>query len=339
MRNRHLRQRDLANLVQEPGIHAGEARDFAHAHAALEGVADVAEALRARRHQHLRQAARLQDFGAGLLAGFERAPGLHQRFLEGAADGHHFADRFHLRPERVVGAGKFLELPLGNFDDDVVDGRLEAGRRLARDVVGNLVERVADGELGGDLGDGEAGGLGRQRRRARDARVHLDDGHAAVLRIDGKLHIGAAGLDADLAHAGDGRVAHLLVLAIGERLRRRHGDGVAGVHAHGIEVLNRADDDDVVGEVAHHLELEFLPAEHAFFDEALVDRREIEAAGQNLHQLFAVVGDAAAGAAEREAGADEDREAELAGEVETVAQIVDQRGSCEPRGRCGSSRP
>ena len=106
----------------------GEARHLAHAHAALEGVADVAQPLGPRRNQHLRQAARLQDFRAGLLAGFERAPGLHQRFLEGAADGHHFADRLHLRAQRFVGAGKLFELPLGNLDDDVVDGRLEAGR-------------------------------------------------------------------------------------------------------------------------------------------------------------------------------------------------------------------
>jgi hypothetical protein len=41
-------------------------------------------------------------------------------------------------------------------------------------------------------------------------------------------------------------VAHDLVLAVGERLRRRHGDRVAGVHAHGVEVLDRADDDHVV---------------------------------------------------------------------------------------------
>ena len=262
-----------------------------------------------------------------LLAGFERAPGLHQRFLEGAADGHDFADGLHLRAEGVVGAGEFLELPLGDFDDDVVDGGLEAGRRFAGDVVGDLVEGVADGELGGDFGDGKAGGLGGQRGGARDARVHLDDDHAAVGGVDGELDVGAAGFDADFAHDGDGGVAHLLVFAVGEGLRGGDGDGVAGVHAHGVEVFDGADDDDVVGEVAHDLELVFLPAEDAFFDEALVDGREIEAAGEDFHQLFAVVGDAAAGAAEGEAGADEDGEAELAGEVEAVAQVVDQRGA------------
>ena len=66
---------------------------------------------------------------------------------------------------RVASApGNFSKAKRGILVDHVVDGRLEAGRRLAGDVVGDLVERVADGQLGGDLGDGEAGGLGGQRR-------------------------------------------------------------------------------------------------------------------------------------------------------------------------------
>ena len=248
--------------MQKPGIDPGEARNLAHAHGALEGVTDVAKTLGARSDEHLREAARLQNFCAGLLAGFKRAPGLHQRFFEGAADGHHLAHRFHLRPERVVSAGKLFELPLGNLDDDVIDGGLEASRSFARDVVGDFVERIADGEPGGDFGDGKAGGFRRQRRGARDARVHLDDNHAAVDGVDGELHIGPAGFHADFAHDGDGRVAHLLILAVGEGLRGRDGDGVAGVHAHGIEVLDGADDDDVVGEIAHHLELD-IPSSRA----------------------------------------------------------------------------
>jgi hypothetical protein len=57
----------------------------------------------------------------------------------------------------------------------------------------DLVQRVAHRQLGGDLGDREAGGLRRQRRGARHARVHLDDDQAAVLRIDRELHVRAAG--------------------------------------------------------------------------------------------------------------------------------------------------
>ncbi len=79
-------------------------------------------------------------------------------------------------------------------------------------------------------------------------------------------------------------------------------------------------------EVAHDLELEFFPAEDRFLDKDFVDGREIEAAGQQLDQLFAIVGDAAAGAAQGEARAQDHREANLAGELEAVAKVVDQRG-------------
>ena len=44
-------------------------------------------------------------------------------------------------------AGEFFEGEAGDFHHDVVDGGFEAGRRDAGDVVGQLVQRVADGEL------------------------------------------------------------------------------------------------------------------------------------------------------------------------------------------------
>jgi hypothetical protein len=55
--------------------------------------------------------------------------------------------------------------------------------------------------------------------------------------------------------------------------------------------------------VAHHLHLVLLPAEQAFLDEDFVDGREIEAVGDDALELLLVVGDAAAGAAQREARA------------------------------------
>ena len=96
------------------------------------------------------------------------------------------------------------------------------------------------------------------------------------------------------------------------------------MNAHRIEVLDRADDDRVVGKIAHHLELVLFPAEHAFFDQALVDRREIEPAIENLFEFFAVVGDAAAGAAQREAGPQNHGIAVLRGEREPRFDDVDQ---------------
>ena len=145
------------------------------------------------------------------------------------------------------------------------------------------------------------------------------------MRIDGELDVRAAGLDADFADDRDGRIAHGLVFAVGERLRGRYGDRVAGVRPHGIEVLDGADDDDVVGQVAHQLQLVLLPAEHRFFKQHFVDGREIEAAREKLKQLFAVVGDAAARAAERERRSQDHREPDFAAEVDAVLQIVHQR--------------
>ena len=128
-----------------------------------------------------------------------------------------------------------------------------------------------------------------------------------VCGIDGKLDVGAAGLDADLADDGERGVAHHLIFLVGERHRRRDRDRVAGVHAHRVEILDRADDHALVLVVAHDLHLVFLPAEQALLDEHLVHGRKFEAVGDDLLEFLAVVGDAAAGAAEREARPDDER--------------------------------
>jgi len=54
---------------------------------------------------------------------------------------------------------KLLEGKARNLGDDVINAPLEARGGFARDVVLEFVEQVADGEFGGDLRDGKAGGL------------------------------------------------------------------------------------------------------------------------------------------------------------------------------------
>ena len=154
-----------------------------------------------------------------------------------------------------------------------------------------------------------------------------------VCGIDGELHVRSAGIDADLAQAGERGVAHHLIFAIGQRLRRRDRDRIAGVHAHGIEIFDGADDDGVVGQIAHHLQLEFLPAEHAFFDQHFMHRRKIQAAFENLLQILAVVGDAAAGAAHREAGPQNHRVADARGELQPVFDASSPVAIAADRGR------
>src|SRR5205814_105869 len=100
--------------------------------------------------------------------------------------------------------------------------------------------------------------------------VHLDDDEPAGTRVHGELDVAAPGVHPDLAQHRDAEVTHPLVLPVGERHRRRHGDGIAGVHAHRVDVLDGADHDHVVPPVAHEFELVLLPAEHALLDEHLV---------------------------------------------------------------------
>ena len=93
------------------------------------------------------------------------------------------------------------------------------------------------------------------------------------------------------------------IFLVGQRERGRDSDGIAGVHAHRVDVLDGADDDGVVALIAHDFHLEFFPAEQRFLDQHLVGGRGFEPALDHLEEFLAVIGDAAAGAAQREARA------------------------------------
>src|SRR5688572_4945155 len=129
--------------------------------------------------------------------------------------------------------------------------------------------------------------------------------------MERELDVAAAGFDADLADDGDRRVAHLLILDVAQRLHRCDRDRVTGVYAHRIDVLDRADDDDVVGTIADHFELELLPADHAAVDEHLANRRLVDAATHGGLELVRVVRDATTGATERERRPDDRRITDL----------------------------
>jgi hypothetical protein len=146
----------------------------------------------------------------------------------------------------------------------------------------------------------------------RDARVHLDDDHAPGARVHRELDVAAAGVDADLADDRDGDVAHVLVLAVGQGQRGRHGDAVAGVHAHRVDVLDGADDDDVVGLVAHDLQLVLLPAEDRLLQEHLGGRGGVEPGTGDAAQVLLRVREAGAGAAHGEGGPHDQRVTQLA---------------------------
>ena len=101
----------------------------------------------------------------------------------------------------------------------------------------------------------------------------------------------------------------------------RHGDRVAGVHAHGVDVLDRADDHAVVVAVAHQLELELLPAEDRLLQEHLGGRRVVQAVAADAAQVLLVIGHAGAETAHGEAGTHHHRVPEL---LRARQQVIDR---------------
>ena len=91
----------------------------------------------------------------------------------------------------------------------------------------------------------------------------------------------------------------------------RDGDRVAGVHADRVDVLDRADDDRVVGRVAHELELVLLPPEDRLLEQHLGGRALVQAVADHAHELLAGVREAGSETAHREARADHERVAEV----------------------------
>ena len=97
--------------------------------------------------------------------------------------------------------------------------------------------------------------------------------------------------------------------------------------AHRVHILDRADDDAVVGGVAHHLHLEFLPSEDGFLDQHLADRRQPQAVTYNFLEFGTVVGHPATFAAKGKGRADDRRQSDRVERLERVVEIVHRAGA------------
>ena len=298
----------VVDAVEVPRVDAAGGMDASDVPATAQGLDHKEDAVLGRRGHGLSELVVAQLIGTLLATGanalmpvLQRAHGFAEGLLKGAANRHNLAHCLHARGERGVGTLELLEGKARHLDNAVVNRRLKAGRRCLGNVVDDLVERVAHSQARGGLGDGETRGLGGQRGRTAHARVHLDDDQATGLGVHGKLHVGAAGLDANLLQDGERRDTHALIFQVGERLRRRHGDGVAGMHAHGVEVLDGAHDDAVAGVVTHDLHLVLFPTLDGLLDQHLVGRRELQALAHDGDELLVSMRDATTGAAEGKA--------------------------------------
>ena len=319
----------MLHLVEEPPVDLGDAVNGLVVDAALEGLIDAEDALGIL-HMHVVHdlvVAQLLEglVGQGVHAQLNGRDGLHHSSLEAVADAHDLAGGHHLGTQRLVGVDELIKGPLRVLDHDVVQRRLEAGAGLAGDVVGDLIQRIADGDFGRHLGDGVAGGLGSQSGRAGHTGVDLDDRVVKAVGFQSELAVAAA-LDAQLGDNVQRSGAEHLVLVVGQGLGGSHDHRIAGVDADGVKVLHIADGDDVALVVAHDLVLDLFPARDALFYQDLMDGGKTEAVGADLDELCLVLADAAAGAAHGEGGADDDRVADAVGAGQSVFQRLHDLG-------------
>src|SRR5215203_904810 len=209
----------------------------------------------------------LYGFGSSSLACTSRESTSSEAIGECPPYGHDLAHGVHPSRQARRRPRELLEGEARYLGYHVVERRLERGRRRPGYVVGNLIECVPDRQLRRYLRDREPRRLARQSTRPADPRVHLYHIELVTLRVHCELDVRSPSRYPDLSYYAESGGTEGLVLLIGEGLGWGDGDGVAGVDAHRVHVLDRADDHDVIGEVSHDLELELLPAGDALFDE------------------------------------------------------------------------
>ena len=319
-------ENDVLDLVDEEEVDLGDAVDVFRIDAAAqsfghhensfvidagEEAADIIEGLA------------IQLFEVQVsFAHFQGAEGFEEGTFQGAIERHDFAGGFHLGADFAICQGEFFEWPSWEFAYHIVDGRFEASFCIFGDGVGDFIQVEAQSDLRCYFGDRVAGGFGCQSRGTADARVYLDDVVLVRLGVQAILYVTAA-FDLQVADDVDGSGTEHLVLAVCQGLGRCHDDGVAGVHADGIDIFHGAHDDTVVCTVAHNFEFDFLPAGDASFYQDLVDRRKFDTAVGDFFHFIAVVGDAAAGAAQGVSRTDDDRVADAVSESDGRFQFFE----------------
>ncbi len=223
-----------------------------------------------------------------------------------AADRHHLADALHFAADPRGRPPKLAEVPAWKLAHQVVQRGFKERGGAARDAVRDLGQRVAERELGGNVGEGIAGRLAGERTRAGEPGVDLDDPVVHPGGVERELDIAFAH-DAQMPDGTDRDRAQQLVLRIVERLGRRDDDRIAGVYAHGIEILHVAHRHAVVAGIPHHFVLDFFPPLEGFLHEHLGHAAGERAPQRRFHVRIAP-DDAAAFPAERVPAAQHDRQ-------------------------------
>ena len=295
----HLR--DVVDFIDEPLIHFRDGVNLVHrGNAAAQGFGNHEDALVVDAVEVLLDSCIIPGghfrHGQAVYADFQRTHSLENSAFKVAVNAHDLARGLHLRAQRLICVDELVKRPAREFYYTVVKRRLKAGLGLLRYGVGDFIKRIADGNLGRNLGNRIPRCLGGQCRGTAYTRIYFDNIVAVAVGVEGILRVAAA-FDAEFADNAQGSASEHLILMVGQRLRRCNDDGVARMHAHGVEVFHIADGDAVVVAVTHDFVFDFLPAGHTALDKHLTNQGVIQALDDDINEFFLILGNAAARAA------------------------------------------
>ena len=212
------------------------------------------------------------------------------------ADTHNLTGSFHLCGQCTFCCDEFIKRQTRDLNDTVVQHRLETCVCFASDGVRDLIQCVAQCDLGCNLGDRITGSLTCKCGRTAYTRVNLDDTVLKALRMKGILYVTST-CNTKLCDDVKSRCTKHLILFITKGLGRSNYDGVTGMDTNRVNVLHVADCDAVSYAVSHYLILDLFPSGDTSLYKNLTYTGKTKTVFKDLTKLRLVVRDTAAASA------------------------------------------
>ncbi|OPZ72446.1 MAG: hypothetical protein BWY80_01130 [Firmicutes bacterium ADurb.Bin456] len=218
-----------------------------------------------QKRQQLFQGAPVEILGEtqAVAVNFQGSNGLLKCFLVVFTDTHYLTHGPHLGTQNVPGAVKLFKGPAGKLYHHVIPRRGVLGKGAAPPI-GNLIQGQASRQHGRNHSNGETGGFGSQGGGTGCAGINFNDNYPVRFRVVGELDIGSPYHINGLYHG----IGIFLQPLLQFRAYGQHGGsakGIAGMHTHGVNVLDITNGDHLVFGVPYHFQLQFFPAEDRFF--------------------------------------------------------------------------
>ncbi len=164
------------NSRKKPGIDPGQLVNSLDAHALAQRPRNGEYPQWRRVAQRILQVRGLAGIGVETIdPDIEHAQRFLDHFGKAAPEAHHFADALHFAADAHRRALELAEIPARHLAHQVIERGLEERGGATGDAVGQIDQRITDGQLGRHVSQRITGGLARQRAGARQARIHFDD--------------------------------------------------------------------------------------------------------------------------------------------------------------------